>query len=199
VLSLARDANRGTTLERALLGVRQIPESYVESRHIPAGELARILGTRLAVAGRAGESLLWSDLVELEASGRDLAGLVPPGMRAITIARGPVGSAGLLRPGDLVDVLFTSHGTDQAVMTRTLLQAVLVLAVGSDTGQLDGDRNERSAHELTLGVDAAAAQLLAHAEARGELRAVLRNPDDLRILDGLPDTTALGVASAAPP
>jgi pilus assembly protein CpaB len=199
MLSLARDANRGAKLERALLSTREIPESYVESRHIPAEEIERILGTRLAVTGRAGEALLWSDLVELEAGGRELARLVPPGMRAITIAHSAAGSAGLRRPGDLVDVLFTGRAADNAAVTRTLLQAVLVLAVGSDTGQLDRERGDGAARGLTLGVDVAAAQVLAHAEVQGELRAVLRNPDDLRVLDGLPDTTALNVAGSATP
>jgi len=200
VLSLARDTNRGATLDRALLSARQIPESYVESRHIPAGELERVLGTRLAVPGRAGEALLWSDLVELQASGRELASLVPPGMRAITISHDSARSAGLLRPGDLVDVLFSGRSADNAAVTRTLLQAVLVLAVGRDTGDLDRDRSDGVARELTLGVDLAGAQLLAHAETEGELRVVLRNPDDVRILDGLPDTTApAGAVSVAPP
>jgi pilus assembly protein CpaB len=199
VLSLARDTSRGAKLDRALLSVRQLPESYVESRHIPAGELEHILGTRLAVAGRAGEALLWSDLAELQAGGRALASLVPPGLRAITLAHDSGRSVELLRPGDLVDVLFTGRAVDSVRLTRTLLQAVLVLAVGSDTGELDGERSERAARGLTLGVDVAAAQLLAHAEAQGELRVVLRNPDDVRILDGLLDTTTPGVASAATP
>lgn len=200
VLSLARDTARGTPLDRALVGVRELPESYVESRHIPAAELERILGTRLAVAARAGESLLWTDLVELQAGGRELAGLVPPGMRAITISQGSAPSAGLLRPGDLVDVLFTGRAAARAPVTRTLLQAALVLAVGRDMGELDRERGDGAARDLTLGVDVAGAQLLAHAEAEGELRVVVRNPDDARILDGLPATTTPGaLGSAAPP
>jgi pilus assembly protein CpaB len=98
--------------------------------------------------------------------------------------------AGLLRPGDRVDVFLTrtKPGTEQRVVTVPLLQNLLVLAVGD---------NVRAAHELDatargdgvsllLTMDQAA--LLAQAQRDGVLRLVLRNGDDLEIAESLGET-----------
>ncbi len=62
-----------------------------------------------------------------------LSGLVPPGLRAVAVEVDPVvGVAGLLKAGDRVDVIATFQVGDE-VMARTILQDVLLLALGSQT------------------------------------------------------------------
>lgn len=196
VLSLARDAPEGTRIDRALLTARELPESFVESRHIPQGKLEQLLGARTLVALRAGESLLWSDIAELGTGRRKLAELVAPGMRAITINARSLHSSALMQPGDRVDVLFTGRLRDGGDVTRTLLQGVMVLAVGANTGEPGAPDHTAGGREITLGVDVTGAQLLAHAQSRGELRVALRNPDDVHVLEGQPDVTSLEALSA---
>src|SRR6476646_6002451 len=89
-----------------------------------------------------GQPLLWSDFeLQKSAQSRRLAGAVQKGQRALTIAVDMSGSlAGMLRPGDHVDILGTfarAQGTDWA--TVTLLQNVLVVATGDLRGTGEGE------------------------------------------------------------
>ncbi|HJL14931.1 MAG TPA: Flp pilus assembly protein CpaB [Sandaracinaceae bacterium LLY-WYZ-13_1] len=192
VLVAAQDLPLGTVLTDDMLGVRDLPESYVEPRHIPAAEADRILGLRVSSAVRANESVLRSDLANSEQR-RDLSSLVQDGMRAYTI-RADVTSAfaGLLRPGDRVDVLLTVEEGDDA-QTAPIAQNVLVLATGRDTGgRLAGARNRRSGdvNQVTLSVTLPQSQTLALGQQRGTISLVLRNPDDIRIIERAPAQTS---------
>ncbi|MDH4379675.1 MAG: Flp pilus assembly protein CpaB [Vampirovibrionales bacterium] len=63
--------------------------------------------------------------------------LIPPGMRAVTVAVSEiVGVAGFVKPGDWVDVLATfeqGEGDKAQRITRTVLQRVQVLAIAQDS------------------------------------------------------------------
>jgi pilus assembly protein CpaB len=107
-------------------------------------------------------------------------------MRAVTIHADPASSfGGLLRPGDRVDVLLTVERADQRT-TSSILQNVLVLATGRDTG---GPRTgEEGAaprvSQITLAVNPDQSQVLALAESQGTLTLALRNPEDITIIEG---------------
>lgn len=205
VVVLTRDLALGEPITRAALDYRDLPERYLEERHIEAHDLERVLGARAAAQVPTGSALLWSDL-DLAAEGRTLAGLVRAGKRAFTLPPGDLGFTGLLRPGDRVDVLFTHVDGS----TATLLQNVLVLTVGSDLGgaaesahtrvraeMLPPDAQPaRASDRVTLSVDLAQAQRLAASEGRGALRLALRNPLDLALVDAPP---SLGVRHLAAP
>ena len=197
VVMATQDIPLGTTLTREMLGLRNLPAAYVEDRHIRAADAERVIGVRVSMGVKANESLLWTDLATTSQQRRDLSGLVRNGMRAVTI-RADVTSAfgGLLRPGDRVDLLMTTSrdGTAEANrVTIPLLQNVIVLAVGKDTGMEEvaaGRRSvERRFNEVTLSVTVEQAQILTLADQTGTITLTLRNPDDIAILDGLPETT----------
>jgi pilus assembly protein CpaB len=207
VVVLTRDLARGASISRTALDFRDLPERYLEERHIEAHDLERVLGARAAAALPTGSVLLWSDL-DLAAEGRSLAGLVRAGKRAFTLPAGDLGFTGLLRPGDRVDVLFTPGDGD----TVTLLQNVLVLTVGSDLGAAAegydapagaedrpvGAATRQASDRVTLSVDLEQAQHLAASEGRGALRLALRNPLDLALVDAPPPTASGGQSLAAP-
>lgn len=187
---VTRDLALGEVISRAALDFRELPERYVEERHIDAHDLERVLGTRATTAVASGSNLLWSDLDALQ-EGRTLSGLVRAGLRAFTLPEREVSFDGLLRPGDRVDVLFTQSGVDvrgvdvQKPRTIALLQNVLVLTVGNDLGG-DADPSESRAAaqgRVTLSVTIEQAQQLAQSEGRGVLRLALRNPQDLVLVD----------------
>lgn len=194
VLMATSDLPLGEPLVRASLGVRDLPQAYVEDRHIRASDLNRVLGVKVSTSLRANQSLLWTDLSTTSQERRDLSNLLREGMRALTVRTGSTSAfGGLLRPGDRVDVLLTAQrpgGTEQ--VTVPLLQNNLVLAVGADTGGPDADHEDqgRRGRDVTLAVTMEQAALLTHAEERGDLQLVLRNPDDVAILEELPETTA---------
>jgi len=195
VLMVTEDVNVGEPITRASLGIRRLPQAYLEDRHIRASDQDRVLGIRLGSSVSAGNSLLWSDLETAAQLRRDLSQLLRPGMRAMTVRAGNTSDfAGLLRAGDRVDVLLTAvrPGTEEEQVTLPLLQNVLVLAVGRDTGGPDQGSEEdgrRRSREVTLAVTLEQAAVVTHALLSGELQLALRNPDDLAIIDGVPETT----------
>jgi len=194
VVMVARDLALGEVITEAALTTHELPEQYVEERHIAASDLSRVIGTRATAAVPSGASLLWSDLDVLQA-GRTLSSLVRAGMRAYSLSEGATSFDGLLRPGDRVDVLFSS-GTDGA--SHTLLQNVLVLTVGADLGAAGKgtDDDARDGDGVTLSVTQAQAERLASAEGHGRLALVLRNPEDL-VVDLHADEPAATVANAS--
>ena len=199
VLIVTSDLAVGEPLTDQNVASRPLPEAYVEERHILEGDLRRILGIRVNANLRANQSLLWSDLATSGSERRDLATLLREGMRAMTV-RTNVTSAfgGLLRAGDRVDVLLTATrpgSADEARVTIPLLQNVLVLAVGTDTGGPDQSdaqaeqSGQRRGRDVSLAVTLEQATMLTHARDRGLLQLVLRNPDDVAIVEGVPETT----------
>jgi pilus assembly protein CpaB len=103
----------------------------------------------------------------------------------------------MIRPGDYVDVIGNlpgeNGGPQQSVV---LLQRVLVLAVGLETApQALVDKNGSDSARnrdmvLTLSVDLQQTQLLSLAIEKGRLTVALRNPDDQRIVEGIPDMSS---------
>jgi len=185
VLVLTRDVPRGEVVAREALDYRELPERYVEERHIGEHDLERVVGARAVSALTSGSTLLWSDLDTALDDG-SLSALVRAGKRAFTLPDRDVGFDGQLRAGDRVDVLFTCA----ELGTRTLLQNVLVLAAGGELGSAVGRVTEgREVGRVTLSVGLAEAQRLALSEGRGVLRLALRNPQDLALLDAPPPAT----------
>jgi pilus assembly protein CpaB len=203
VLMAVEDIPLGSVLTDRMLGVRSIPESYVEFRHIRATDAARVIGVRVSMEVKANESILWTDLATTSGERRDLSSLVKSGMRAITI-RADATSAfgGLLRPGDRVDAFLTvARDNDQSGrVTIPLLQNVIVLAVGQDTGAFADESSTAGrpsqVNQVTLSVTVSQAQVVAFATDRGRLSLVLRNPDDIAMLDDLPETTVDDILAA---
>ena len=201
VLITTADLPAGQPLTRANLATRELPQQYVEERHIRASDQNRVLGVKLSNPIKSNESLLWSDLATTSQERRNLSELLRPGMRALTVRVGETSAfGGLLRPGDRCDVLLTAMrpgGTEQ--VTVPLLQNVLVLSVGEDIGGPDSNNqaNERRrGRDVNVAVTIEQAALLTLAGEQGTLRLVLRNPEDVTILEGLPDTTATDLIEA---
>lgn len=193
VLMVTADVPIGEPLAVEALATRSLPQAYVEDRHVLAGDRQRILGIRVSTALRANQSLLWSDLATGASERRDLSTLLREGMRALTIQTSATSSfGGLLRPGDRVDVLLTANRPGgETRVTVPLQQNLLVLAVGADTGGPDQTQEEREAArlEVSVAVTIEQATMLTHARDRGELQLILRNPDDVEIVNGIPETT----------
>lgn len=211
VLIATQDIPLGTSLSEGMVAVHEIPTSYIEDRHVLASDNDRVMGVRVVSGVRAGESLLWTDLATTSDTSRDLSGLVRAGMRAITIEADATASfGGLVRAGDRVDVLITLDrrvaegrvGTspDGSVerVTVPLLQNLLVLAAGQNMGapvrSTSGSASTNSnIAQVTLSATLEQAQLLAFATQRGRLTLIMRNPEDIAVLDGLGETTTADI------
>ncbi len=182
----------GTRLRPEHIATREIPEAFVERRHIRAAEARSIIGVRLGSSLQPSEALLWSDLATTTSESRNLAGLVRVGMRAVSIpATRQSAFSGLLRPGDRVDAFLTATSAVTGDrMTVPLAQNLLILAVGDDIGGAAGRASGSSAMTtVSLAVDIQQAQELTLASDRGAITLALRNPDDIRLVDDLPGAT----------
>lgn len=198
VLGLLKPVARGELITDDVLTVFEIPLAYVERRTVRQIDRQKVIGVRAASALVAQDTLLWGDLA-LSNENRDLASLIQPGKRAVTVRASESGSDpagnGLVRPGDYVDVVVTLHdvGDGSSLSSVVLLQRVLVLAVGSET-QVLGAGDAPAAHaaygsqrELTLSLKMEEVQLLSLARQRGTLSVALRGPADHKIVESIPD------------
>ncbi len=197
ILVAATDVPVGAALTEARLAVRDIPQAYVEGRQVKASELKKVLGTRVTGGLQANETLLWTDLAKFSDHSRVLSGLVQQGSRAVALDGRSSDFQGLMRPGDRVDVLLTS-GDKGSGSTVTLLQNLLVLSVGSNIARVDDDTSKSSFRggSVTVSATLEQAQVLAQAEQRGRLTLVLRNSDDITVIEGLPETTGANLLTS---
>ncbi|MBO9601085.1 MAG: Flp pilus assembly protein CpaB [Novosphingobium sp.] len=141
-----------------------------------------------------------------------LAIRVPVGMRAISIdTTDEIAVAGLIRPGDHVDVQVVYPGQDALSGGRqdgrsrasTLLQMVEVLAVGAvvvgeQTGSGPLASTPAPARTVTLALSPDQVTTLSLAKNTGALYLSLRNPDDKDFADGLWAEAPSASAAAAP-
>lgn len=209
LLVALKPIERGALLTDDMLGTREVPLAYVESRAIRASERPKIIGVPTAAALPAQELVMWTDLA-VATEERDLSALVQPGNRAVTVRTAnsdEMKGNALIRPGDYVDVLatFPDNGKGAAPESRSavvLLQRILVLAVGLDTeaqaASLNGAAQQAARGQardmlLTLSLNLPEAQMLALASERGRLSVALRNNADQRIIEQIPDMSLASV------
>lgn len=170
------DLPAGSKLEESLLEARLFPAALA-----PEGSFKQIS----ELAGRivksdiyAGEALLASRLAA-EGSGGGVSAVIPPGMRAMTVAVNVVsGVSGFILPHARVDVLATVSATldKEESSTTTILENIEVLAVDQTVTPKDDD--PITVKSVTLLVNPAQAEKLALASSEGKLQLVLRNTAD---------------------
>ncbi len=191
LLALRHDVDAGRPITEDMFLPHDVPEVYVESRHVLASSLPRVLGVRTTIGLEANQVLSWTDLSSTPRGDHTLSAHIPLGMRAMSITQ-PERQlfGGLLRPGDRVDVLITKTTSMQSkrAVTVPLLQNVLVLAVGDRLGSTHPEDMQGAASVVTLLVTMDQAGLLAHSRSDSELTLVLRNENDIEISEGLPET-----------
>lgn len=200
LVSAARAIEVGETITADM--VRSAPGDPERFPNVATpGEVIGKVATRALVAG----AMIPRDAVDLTTK---LAIRVPVGMRAMSMdTTAEIAVAGLLRPGDRVDVQVVYPGADALSGARgngrsradVLLQNVLVLAVGDavvgSQGQGKGDAVSSPpppARTVTLALAPDQVSTLSLAKSTGGLHLSLRNPDDAQ------QVMSRGVVSAGP-
>jgi pilus assembly protein CpaB len=187
IVIVTREVAPGTVLTEDMLGVRSMPESYVERRHVRPTDVHAVLGLRARAGVEPNQSLLWSDIETGEQGARELSRLVRSGIRAVTVNVDAASAFdGLLRPGDRVDVFHHASRDGDGATTAMLLQNMLVLAVAGDVGRgSEGDCAGRGGQHVTLAATMEQSQALLHADVSGTIGLALRNPGDIALVDGV--------------
>lgn len=172
----------------------------------PSGVFTReeeVVGRVLKVALAADEPVLPSLLAE-EGSESGLPGLIPDGMRAISVSVDEVvGVNGFVGPGARVDVIATMDvavGSGGEAVSRVVLQDVEVLASGHQL-QADPNGTPQQAAVATLLVSPAEAEELVLATHRGRVQLVLRGSRDRAEVStpGVRTSAMMGAAKPAAP
>jgi pilus assembly protein CpaB len=172
----AIDVKRGEKFTEEMLVGREwptamLPPGAVVKKADIVGRIAQVslVKDEPIFAGKVGDSERFS-------------GLVPEGMRAYTILTPSDSSlvAGLVEPGDKVDILYTDQ-TDKVVTggasTTTLMQNVEVLALGRIVDP-EQSREAKRMRSVTLLVMPEMASMLALAQEMGTLHLTLRSETD---------------------
>jgi pilus assembly protein CpaB len=142
IRAAAADLPDGLLLRDSDLVWKRVPRSDAPAGALVEGQpdAADLKGDLLRHAVHAGTPLGPADVISPSSPGF-LAAALKPGMRAISVAIDDVsGNAGLIEPGDYVDVLLTQQistspgatgPSDRTVETETIAERVRLLAVGT--------------------------------------------------------------------
>jgi len=175
VVIATQDISIGVKINHTMIQKKEWPIDL-----IPGGSfsdsvkaIGRVVKTDLV----AGEPILTSKLAP-DGSIGGVSSLIPPGMRAITVAVNIVsGVAGFILPNTRVDVLTTINPSRSSqATTKIILQNVLVLAV-DQTYRKNSD-DPVTVKSITLLVTPEEAETLTLASTEGRLHLVLRNESD---------------------
>jgi pilus assembly protein CpaB len=186
VLVPTRDLRAGTLLKAEDITAKELPaagaaqnqtaitDSPENRRGLAGGMLRRSLG--------AGDTMHQGDVMRPGDHGF-LAAVLQPGMRAVTVGVDSVtGTAGLIWPGDRVDLLLTQSIEDAAlpagrrVVAETVLQNTLVIAIDQQLvqGAVPGAAETQTARTVTLEVSAEQAEAVQVASRIGRLSLAVR-------------------------
>jgi pilus assembly protein CpaB len=163
----------------------QVPTGALVKAEAGDGHDTDLKGDVLRHAVSAGVPLGASDVISPDAPGF-LAAALKPGMRATSVAIDDVsGNAGLIQPGDYVDVLLTqqlggssgSLNSLREVESETVVSRVRILAVGSafQRPKEDAAEPKTRARTVTFEVTPHTAEVIAVATHLGSLSLALRS------------------------
>ena len=172
-----------TLLTGEMLTMKKVPADYRHTQAIQ--KIDDAVGCISLTSLVKDEPLLTSKLATPGEVKNGLAYLVPVGKRAISIAVNEVsGLAGLLQPGDRVDVAaimsFPDGRGGEEVSALIVVQNIPILAVGKQMDEKGKKIGSESGEQktITLAVTIKEAQALLLAGQKGSLRLLLRSPVD---------------------
>jgi Flp pilus assembly protein CpaB len=139
---------------------------------VPASDFELLVGARAKMAIDPGEPVLWTD-VEEPYDTDPFSRIVLPGRRAMTLGVDAASSfAGLLHPGDRVDLLVERSGANSADWVRN----IPVIAVDRDHNRIANPSDKEETATVTLMVTPVEGSRIARAS--GKVHWFLRNPGD---------------------
>lgn len=210
VLVAKQDIPKGAPLSPDLFEPKIVPKEYVVPQAVTSGD--RVSGMVAVAPIVKGEQIALTKLTfprEAHAGGGGLAEVTPVGKRAITINVDNMASvAGMVRPGDYVDILAlipvpsvsaTGREVNQPA-TVPLFQNILILAVGQQINTVTSAEEESGRYDkgqqqpkpqpspqpqvsslITLALAPQEANLAAFVQEQGKFRLILRSPIDTQL------------------
>ena len=165
-----------------MVEMKKVPVEHIHPLSIRKKEGA--VGAITVVPLIKGEQVLKNRITQQAEVKNGLSYLIPVGKRALTVAVDEVsGIAGLIRPGDHVDVAATvnipdSSGQREVPNSLVVLQDLQVLAVGKAMEDRGDGKTSFDSKTLTLAVTVEQSRPLILASQKGNIRLMLRSPVD---------------------
>jgi pilus assembly protein CpaB len=176
VVVAARDLPAKTLLTKEMVEIKKVPRDYIHPQALTKEDEAA--GTINTTALVMGEQVLKSKVATKDNVKNGLSYLVPVGKRAVTVAVDDVsGVAGLIRPGDRIDVAAAVNipeGQREQPFALVVLQNIQVLAVGKNMEA----KETQDSKTVTLAVTVEESRPLILASSKGSIRLMLRSPAD---------------------
>ena len=157
------------------------------AQNTPPGSFTKIedVVDRVTLSNILIEEPVQEGRLALRGSGVGLSGIIPPGMRAVSVRVNDVISvAGFVVPGSRVDVMVTATpraDSHSGPITRTVLYDIQVVSAGRNI-QPDAKGQSENVAVITLLVTPDQAELLTLASNEGRLQLALRNNTDKQAL-----------------
>jgi len=190
VLVASRNLASGRFIRIEDLTVKELPATEVTELHVRDTEAARaaLRGSMLRRSLAQGEALALRDVINPGDRGF-LAAVLRPGMRSVTVGVDAVsGTAGLIWPGDRVDLILTvvMDGNNRVplgsrIFGETVASDLRVIAVDQTIAQgvdAGGATEGRSARTVTLEVTRRQAEEVMVASRMGRLALTVRSIED---------------------
>lgn len=186
VVVAQQDIPRGAMVEPQMLAtlrVERVPDGGI------ATEMGAVIG-RVAMERIAAGQMVASGLLSPNPAAAGLAVLVPAGQRAMTLrVAEDTGIAGLVRPGDMVDLLIATRDDQGGGQTRAqvpdlariVVEGVKVLAIGEQLEREPQQANaprQAAVRPVTFAVTPEQSLLIGLTRADGGYLLALRNPED---------------------
>jgi pilus assembly protein CpaB len=173
------DLAPGTVLSSRTVALREVPKTFLHTEAVGAERWSDVAGRVLSRAVRGGETVLSSHLAQ--GAGAGFSAQLPAGMRALTFPVNEEASiAGMLAPGDRIDILFTTTAANESI-TVPLLFSVPVVATGLRTQANENslpDKLQGPFRTITVSVTPADAAKITLAQEAGRITVALRQPQD---------------------
>ena len=196
VLCYTKEIPSGTALQKSDLGLKTVPAIGMRGQALTVESVTDIVGKKVLIGHRRGDVVFWADVEGGNPAEQGLSADIKRQMRAVSInCTGAASVSGMVKPNDHVDVIGSFDLSDpakggskgKAVVTSTILQNVLVLAVGRQTAKMRAQANAAAYTTVTLEVTPREAEMLAFTEQmKGRLVLTLRNRNDTHYEKELP-------------
>lgn len=169
-----------TTITRDMIELKELKVSSVPPSTF--SNINELIGRTVKENIYVGEPIINERIADDAYSKNHLVYSIPKGYRAITLQYNPVmGVAGFVQPGDYVDVVGTydtNSSPDNNNISKIILQNVLVLAVGANTGIDLEQKNTTEIQTVTLAVLPRDAEKITYTEQFASIKLLLRPLDD---------------------
>jgi pilus assembly protein CpaB len=165
----------GTTLDLHMIKVMPYLKESLPAGHFT--DPSNLVGRTVLYPISVNEPIFESRLAPTTVGAGGIAAVVKPSKRVMAIKVNKIiGVAGFLHPGNRVDVLVTI--SSKPVITKTVLENMLILAIGPKMAAGAKKEKTQPANVVTLEVTPEEAEKLALAVNKGSITLVLRNYAD---------------------